>query len=147
MLKKSKVIALLVVCVMMFVAVEPALAWWGEDTAYGAYKGGTSGGFWGGVLCAIGVGAVVVATGGLAALPAAATAIGGAAATGAVVGGGTGAVLGAGVGALTDKETVDACSDGITKVSETVAVVVVSTTAGPVAGTAVAAGTGLLPSN
>ena len=72
MLKKSKVVALLVVCVMMFAAVEPALAWWGEDTLYGAYMGGTRCGFWGAVagavVGAVGVGAMIV-TGGLAGIP------------------------------------------------------------------------------
>ena len=60
MLKKSKVVALLVVCVMMFAVVEPALArTWGEwftDTALGSVAGAVLGG------------AAVVLTGG-AALP------------------------------------------------------------------------------
>lgn len=47
MLKKSKVVALLVICVMMFAAVEPALArTWGEavrDTAVGGVVGGLLG--------------------------------------------------------------------------------------------------------
>ena len=47
MLKKSKVVALLVVCVMMFAVVEPALArTWGEavrDTAVGGVVGGLLG--------------------------------------------------------------------------------------------------------
>lgn len=47
MLKKSKVVALLVVCVMMFAVVEPACArTWGEavrDTAVGGVVGGLLG--------------------------------------------------------------------------------------------------------
>ncbi len=40
MLKKSKVVALLVVCVMMFAVVEPALAWWGFAICRGCgYRG------------------------------------------------------------------------------------------------------------
>ena len=123
--KKSRVVALLVVCVMRFAVVEPACAFWGEDTLYGAGVGGAYGGFWGGVLCAVVTGTAIVTTGGLALLPAA-VAIGGAAATGAVYGAGTGAVLGAGVGAVTDKETVDACPDGITKIAEAVATGVIA---------------------
>ena len=70
MLKKSKVIALLVVCVMMFAVVEPACAWdWG-----GSLVGSIAG--------AIVGGAAVVFTGG-AALP---FVVGGAMA-GAAVGG------------------------------------------------------------
>lgn len=110
MLKKSKVIAVLSVCVMMFAVVQPACAFWGEDTLYGGAVGGATGGFWGGVICAVVVGAAVVATGGLAALPAAGAAIGGAAVTGATVGGAGGAVVGAGIGAATDKETVNKCA-------------------------------------
>ncbi len=93
MLKKSKVVALLVVCVMMFAVVEPACArTWGEffgETAVGGIIGGL-----------LGVGAVIV-TGG-AALP---LVVGGAT-IGAAVGatpedqragviGGTGAGIGA----------------------------------------------------
>ena len=73
MLKKSKVVALLVVCVMMFAVVEPALArTWGEavrDTAVGGVVGGLLGA------------AAVFFTGGLA-LPI----IGGAAIVGASIG-------------------------------------------------------------
>lgn len=107
MLKKSKVVALLVVCVMMFAAVEPALAWWGEDTAYGTAVGGATGGFWGAVIGAVIVGAGVVATGGLAAIPLAAGAIGGAALTGATYGAVGGAATGAVVGAVADKGAVN----------------------------------------
>ena len=64
MLKKSKVVALLAVCVMMFAAVEPALAWGnrtgsqtGDAVAYGA---GT------GAVAAIGAAALIFFTGGLA---------------------------------------------------------------------------------
>ena len=54
MLKKSKVVALLAVCVMMFAVVEPALAWnWG-----GSIVGGIAGAILGG--------AAVVFTGGAA---------------------------------------------------------------------------------
>lgn len=60
MLKKSKIVALLVVCVMMFAVVEPALAWWGEDTAYGTAVGGATGGLWGAVIGAVAIGAGVV---------------------------------------------------------------------------------------
>ena len=112
MLKKSKVVALLVVCVMMFAAVEPALAWWGEDTAYGPAVGSATGGFWGALIGAVAVGAGVVATGGWAAIPLALGAIGGGAATGAAIGGGTGAATGAVIGAVTDKETVDKVAVG-----------------------------------
>ena len=112
MLKKSKVVALLVVCVMMFGVVEPALAWWGEDTAYGTAVGGATGGLWGAVIGAVAIGASVVATGGWAAIPLALGAIGGAAATGAAIGGGAGAATGAVVGAVTDKETVNAVAAG-----------------------------------
>lgn len=81
MLKKSKVVALLVVCMMMFAVVEPACArTWGEwftETAVGGVAGALLGG------------AAVVLTGG-AALP-------------LVVGG---AALGAAVGATPeDKRT------------------------------------------
>ncbi len=107
MLKKSKVIALLVVCVMMFAVVEPALAWWGEDTAYGGAVGGATGGLCGGLVWAACATIAVIASGGLAAVPLAGAAIGGAALTGATIGGGTGAVVGAGIGAATDKKTVD----------------------------------------
>lgn len=107
MLKKSKIVALLVVCVMMFAVVEPALAWWGEDTAYGTAVGGATGGFWGAVIGAVAAGAAVVATGGLAAIPLAGAAIGGAALTGATYGAVGGAATGAVVGAVTDKETVN----------------------------------------
>ncbi len=73
MLKKSKIVALLVVCVMMFAVVEPALArTWGEavrDTAVGGVVGGLLGA------------AAVFFTGGLA-LPI----IGGAAIVGASIG-------------------------------------------------------------
>lgn len=112
MMRKSKVIALLVVCVMMFAAVEPALAWWGEDTAYGTAVGGATGGLWGAIIGAVAVGAGVVATGGLAAIPLAIGAIGGAAATGAALGGGIGATTGAVIGAVADKETVNAVAAG-----------------------------------
>ena len=96
MLKKSKVIALLVVCVMTFAVVQPAFAerTWGEvgqDTAAGAVTGG----YWGGLIGAAIAGAAVIATGGLAAIPLAGAAIGSAALTGAAVGGGAGAVAGA----------------------------------------------------
>ena len=64
MLKKSKVVALLVICVMMFATVEPALAWGnrtgsqtGDAVAYGA---GT------GAVAAIGAAALIFFTGGLA---------------------------------------------------------------------------------
>ena len=107
MLRKSRVIAMLSVCVMMFAVVQPAFAWWGEDTAYGGVVGGATGGFWGGVIGAVIAGAAVVATGGLAAIPLAGAAIGGAALTGATYGAAGGAVVGAGVGAITDKETVN----------------------------------------
>ena len=107
MLKKSKVIALLVICVMMFASVEPALAWWGEDTAYGTAVGGATGGFWGAVIGAVAAGAAVIATGGLAAIPLAGAAIGGAALTGATYGAVSGAATGAVVGAVSDKETVN----------------------------------------
>ena len=91
MLKKPKVVALLVVCVMMFAAVEPACAWdWG-------------GSIFGGIVGAA-AGAAVVLTGGLA-LPLVPVVAGGAM-LGASVGGvdedpksgvvaGTGAGLGA----------------------------------------------------
>ncbi len=46
MLKKSKIIAVLSVCVMMFAVVQPACAFWGEDTLYGGAVGGATGGFW-----------------------------------------------------------------------------------------------------
>ena len=134
MLKKSRVVAVLSVCIMMLAVVEPAFAWWGEDTAYGGVVGGATGGFWGGVICAFVAGAAVVATGGLAALPAAAAAIGGAAATGAVYGGAGGAVVGAGIGAATDKETVDTCAKTVSVFgAETVAGIVVAAGAGKVA--------------
>ena len=107
MLKKSRIIAALTVCIMMFAVVEPALAWWGEDTAYGGAVGGVTGGFWGGVIGAAIAGAAVIATGGLAAIPLAGAAIGGAALTGATYGAAGGAVTGAVVGAVTDKETVN----------------------------------------
>lgn len=107
MLKKSKLVALLVVCVMMFGVVEPALAWWGEDTAYGTAVGGATGGFWGAVIGAAVAGAAVIATGGLAAIPLAGAAIGGAALTGATYGAVGGAATGAVVGAVSDKETVN----------------------------------------
>ena len=107
MLKKSKIVALLTVSVMMFAVVQPAFAWWGEDTAYGGVVGGATGGFWGGVIGAVIAGAAVVATGGLAAIPFAGAAIGGAALTGATYGAAGGAVTGAVVGAVSDKETVN----------------------------------------
>lgn len=103
MLKKSKVVALLVVCVMMFAVVEPACArsWEqvGEDTAYGSVMGGSMGAIVGAFL----VGAAVVATGGWAALIPAAAAIGGSAVTGAGYGAAGGAIL----GALGGKEAVE----------------------------------------
>lgn len=89
MLKKSKVVALLVVCVMMFVVVEPACAWdWG---------GSIFGGIVGGAIA----GAAVVMTGGLA-LPLVPVVAGGAM-VGASVGGvdedpKSGVVAGAGAG-------------------------------------------------
>ena len=64
MLKKSKVIAVLSVCVMMFAVVQPAFAersW--EDVGEGAAKGGALGAIVGGALA----GLVVLATGGAAA--------------------------------------------------------------------------------
>ena len=103
MLKKSRIIAVLSVCVMMFAVVEPACArsWWqvGGDTFVGAETGGVLGGILGGLL----VGATVVATGGLAALPLAGAAIGGAAATGATYG----AVGGRFVGAVGGQDAVN----------------------------------------
>lgn len=64
MLKKSKVVALLAVCVMMFATVEPALAWGnrtgsqtGDAVAYGAGAGAAA---------AIGAAALIFFTGGLA---------------------------------------------------------------------------------
>ena len=82
MLKKSKVVALLAVCVMMFAAVEPACArTWGEwfaETAVGGVAGALLGG------------AAVVLTGG-AALP-------------LVVGGAT---LGAAVGATPEEHRAE----------------------------------------
>lgn len=107
MLKKSKIIAVLSVCVMMFAVVQPACAFWGEDTLYGGAVGGATGGFWGAVIGAVAAGAAVVATGGLAAIPIAAGAIGGAALTGAAVGGAGGAAVGAGVGAVAGKDAVN----------------------------------------
>ncbi|MBR1438263.1 MAG: hypothetical protein IJ587_06965 [Synergistaceae bacterium] len=70
MLKKSKVIALLVVCVMMFAVAQPAFAWSWTDS------------FWGTVAGTVIGGAAVFFTGG-AALPI----IGGGSAIGALVGG------------------------------------------------------------
>ena len=99
----------------MFAVVEPACAWWGEDTLYGGAVGGVTGGFWGGVICAVVAGAAVVATGGLAALPAAAAAIGGAAATGATYGAAGGAVAGGAIGAVTDKKTVNKVAGTVSK--------------------------------
>ena len=104
MLKKSKVIAMLSVCVMMFGVVQPAFAersWGqvGEDTAYGGFMGAGTGGLFGALL----VGVAVVATGGLAALPLA----GGAIAAGATAGATYGAAGGAIVGAAGGKEAVD----------------------------------------
>ena len=97
MLKKSKVIALLAVCVMMFTVAQPALAWWGEDTLYGGVVGGATVGLCGGILAATAATATVIATGGLAAVPLAGATIGGAALTaagyGAAGGAGTGAVI------------------------------------------------------
>ena len=103
MLKKSKVIAVLSVCVMMFAVVQPALArsWEqvGEDTVVGAGTGGAMVG----ILAGLFAGAVVVATGGLAALPMAGAAIGEIAATGAACG-----AIGGGVaGAVAGKEGVE----------------------------------------
>lgn len=127
MLKKSKVIAVLSVCVMMFAVVQPACAFWGEDTLYGGAVGGATGGFWGAVIGAVVVGAGVVATGGLAAIPLAAGAIGGAALTGATIGGAGGAAVGAGVGAVAGKETVDKVAIGA---SQTAGSIVLSTVVG-----------------
>ena len=113
MLKKSKVIALLAVCVMMFTVAQPALAWWGEDTLYGGVVGGATGGLCGGILAAAATTATVIttiATGGLAAVPIAGAVIGGAALTGAGYGVAGGAGVGAVIGALTDKETVNYCA-------------------------------------
>lgn len=73
MLKKSRSIAVLLVCVVMFGVVEPACAWdWG-------------GSFWGGAIGATLAGAVVVCTGGLA-LPLVPV-VGGGAMIGAAIGG------------------------------------------------------------
>lgn len=106
-MRRSKLVALLMVCVMSFAVVQPAFAerTWGEvgkDTAAGA----ATGGFWGGLIGAAIAGAAVIATGGLAAIPLAGAAIGGAALTGAAVGGGTGAVIGAS-GVITASELGD----------------------------------------
>lgn len=120
MLKKSKVVALLVVFVMMFAVVEPALAWWGEDTAYGAVKTGATFGFWGAVagaaITGVAVGAVIL-TGGLAGLTFAgvATGVGMGAGYGALLGGSTGgtggAIVGAAIGLDGGKEAVDKVLD------------------------------------
>lgn len=87
MLKKSKVVALLAVCVMMFAVVEPACAersWEdvGNDVSYGA----TGGAIWGAIIGGIG--------GFLVGGPAGAWA---GAEAGAWIGGGTGAVAGAAI--------------------------------------------------
>ena len=55
MLKKSRIIAVLSVCVMMFAVVEPAFAarsWEdvGNDASYGAFNGGVLGGILGGII-------------------------------------------------------------------------------------------------
>ncbi len=131
MLKKSKVVALLVVCVMMFTAVEPAFAWWGEDTAYGTAVGGATGGFWGAVIGATIVGVTTIATGGFGAITL--VAIGSAALTGATYGAAGGAATGAVVGAITDKRTVDDCA---------VIASVVSAVATPIVGVVTVAGKG-----
>lgn len=94
-------------------SVEPACAWWGEDTAYGGVVGGATGGFWGGAIFAVIAVSSVIATGGLAALPMAGAAIGGAALTGATYGAAGGATVGAAIGATTDKETVDQCATAV----------------------------------
>ncbi len=90
MLKKSKVVALLVVCVMMFAVVEPALAWFDTDKQVEDAKDYA---FWG----AIAGGVLAVCTGGLSLIPTAIAA-------------GTGAALGGAYGAANDeqkKEIVD----------------------------------------
>ena len=92
MLKKSKVVALLVVCVMMFAVVEPACArTWGEwfaETAAGSVVGGLLGA------------AAVFVTGG-AALP-------------LVVGG---AVAGAAVGATPEDQRAGVLAGAVTGVA------------------------------
>ena len=50
MLKKSRVIAVLAVCVMMFAVVEPALAWNQDNVKYGAFNGAVLGSIVGGII-------------------------------------------------------------------------------------------------
>ena len=111
-MKRSRFIAVLLVSSMLLSVAQPAFAersWEqvGEDTAYGGFMGG----FAGGLVGALVMGAAVVATGGLAALPLAGAAIGGAAATGATYGAGAGAV----VGAVGGKEAVNKYVDDVTQ--------------------------------
>ena len=107
-MKKSKVVALLAVCVMMFGVVEPSFArTWGEvgqDTAEGAVVAGAAGGVLGAVGGAILMGAAVFLSGGalLPALPV----IGGVALTGATYGSAAGAIGGAMAGAVGGKQAV-----------------------------------------
>ena len=103
-MKHSRFIGVLLVSSMLLSVAQPAFAersWGqvGEDTAYGGVMGGVAGGLFGAFI----MGAAVVATGGLAALPLAGAAIGGAAATGATYGAGAGSVI----GAVGGKEAVD----------------------------------------
>ncbi len=104
MLKKSKSIAILSLCAMTFTLAQPAFAErsWdqvGEDAAYGGGMGAVAGGIFGAIV----MGAAVIATGGLAAIPLAGAAIGGAAATGATYG----AIGGSIAGAVGGKEGAD----------------------------------------
>ena len=76
MLKKSKLIALLSVCVMMFTVAQPALAWFDTEEQVQDAKDYA---FWG----AIAGGALAIMTGGLSLIPTAIAAGAGAAAAGA----------------------------------------------------------------